>query len=230
MYFFIKTCLLCGRKIRNIDVICDACYKRMLRESLYENHPIHCENCGMPLLGLGFSCPRCRSFLDDTEIFPCYSFSRYEGAMKRLVWYYKFHGVKRLSSVFTHMFEMMLEEFDKDSLAIIPVPCSQSSKKRRGWDQMEMISDELKLRGFHVFDAIRRIDSNVELKKLSRIERKNIIDRIYNLDKKIDKSPEIHTLIIIDDVITTCATLRYIRGLLDSVYQVQIIGMSIVMD
>ncbi len=184
----------------------------------------------MPLLAKEFSCPRCRDKEDLENTCFSQSFSQYEGLIKRVIKHYKFQGDRTLHILFCDLFELMLEKYKQESYTLVPVPCSLSSYKRRGWDQMKVISDEMKRRGYPVFEAISRENRDIELKKMAKSERDETIDGLYYLDKKEVSRPSQSLLIIIDDVITTGTTLRYIRDMLYSVYGGQIIGMSIVMD
>ncbi len=91
--------------------------------------------------------------------------------------------------------------------AVIPVPCSRKSIKRRGWDHMLLIAELLKKKKVEVINILKR-NYGKEQKKLASVERFENIGKKYYLNKKIsiEKLSLFKGILIIDDIFTTGAT------------------------
>ncbi|MDE7045569.1 MAG: ComF family protein, partial [Acetatifactor sp.] len=90
--------------------------------------------------------------------------------------------------------------------ALIPVPVHPSRKRRRGYNQAELIARRLsELSGIPMEAAlIRRVKKTRPLKGLSNSERQNNLKRAFKIDINDVK---LNTIVIIDDIYTTGATI-----------------------
>lgn len=90
--------------------------------------------------------------------------------------------------------------------ALLPVPIHPSRKRRRGYNQAELIARELSgLSGIPVNTALmERIKKTRPLKNLSHEERQNNLKRAFKIRQNDVK---LSTIVIIDDIYTTGSTI-----------------------
>ncbi|MDD6811969.1 MAG: ComF family protein [Lachnospiraceae bacterium] len=89
--------------------------------------------------------------------------------------------------------------------ALVPVPIHSSKKRKRGYNQAEVLAEELGTRlGIPVKkNLIKRVKKTVPMKDLSAQERQNNLKKAFKIchnDVKLD------TIVIIDDIYTTGST------------------------
>jgi competence protein ComFC len=138
-----------------------------------------------------------RAFDSAYPLFP------YEGPMRVLVSAYKKGRRRSLSGLFAlFLAEAIGERWPERT--IVPVPPRPGKGRAQGWDQVEEIAAILERSGLPVSRPLERRPSD-EQKSLGRGERGANALRAYAL-KPGRRSPELPLLL--DDVITTCATLE----------------------
>ena len=97
--------------------------------------------------------------------------------------------------------------------------------REKGWDQISELSRLLKyVYGMKVVSMLERV-SYVQQKKLDRLARLGTINRSYVLKKKLKEIPE--RAIIIDDVLTTGATIESCSFLLKKAGVTEVYAVSI---
>ena len=138
-----------------------------------------------------------RAFDSAFPLFP------YEGAMRSLVSAYKKGGRRSLSGLFADFMAEAIEASWPER-TIVPVPPRPGKLRKAGWDQVEEIARDLERRGFRVSRPLERRRSE-EQKALGRGDRGANARKAYAL-KAGERSPE--SPLVIDDVVTTCATLE----------------------
>ncbi len=89
--------------------------------------------------------------------------------------------------------------------ALVPVPAHPSRKRKRGYNQAELIAEALSARvGIPVNTSlIRRERKTRALKNLTRPERQNNLKRAFKI---CQNDVKLKTIVIIDDIYTTGAT------------------------
>ena len=143
---------------------------------------------------------RCRGV--ERSFDSAYPLFSYSGAVRDLVSAYKKRGRRSLASFFAGvMAEAIVERWA--GRVIVPVPPRPGKVRRAGWDQVEEIARALEARGFEVSRPLERRPSS-EQKTLGRGERGANAGKAYSL-KAGAPAPEYPLLV--DDVITTCATI-----------------------
>ncbi len=182
--------------------------------------PRRCVACG--LSGADF-CVKCLSYSPGAEretakwIFPLYDYRH--PPIKKALWLFKYQGKKRLASVFAEIIHgKILEELSELSIMenftdpiLIPIPLSRERYKERGYNQAELICQELeKIDGNKNF----KLENDIlikprETEHQARIENrsarlKNIVGSFSVKNEKLAKGKNI---ILIDDITTTGATL-----------------------
>lgn len=90
--------------------------------------------------------------------------------------------------------------------ALVPVPIHPSRKRTRGYNQAELIAKKVsELSGIPVeASLIRRVKKTRPLKGLSHFERQNNLKRAFKIETNDVK---LNTIVIIDDIYTTGATI-----------------------
>ncbi|HTE48984.1 MAG TPA: phosphoribosyltransferase family protein [Candidatus Paceibacterota bacterium] len=192
--------------------------------------PAKCVSCGQSGADL---CIKCLSDFPTAEretakwIFPLFDYRH--PPLKRALWLFKYKNKKSLARFFAKIiYDKILEELSELSLmenfnhaVLIPIPLSNLRYRERGYNQAELICKELirinKLR--HGADLI--LENNIlikpkETKHQAHIENKT--KRLKNITGSFSvKNCETlkgRNIILIDDIITTGATLTEAKKIL----------------
>jgi predicted amidophosphoribosyltransferase len=132
-----------------------------------------------------------------------YPLFSYAGPMRELISVYKKNHRRSLAPFFADLLEGPIRKKWPDRV-IVPVPPRPGKLRSQGWDQVEEIADILEFKGLVVARVLER-GSSSEQKKLGRGERGTNARKAYSL-KRGEWAPELSLLL--DDVVTTCATLE----------------------
>ncbi len=201
-------CGICGKF--NQDFLCKKCQKMLEAEAKFEIDKV-----------------------DNQEYFfenHLYIF-KYEGIIRKLILNYKFNEKSYLYKTFVNFllknekFFKILKSYD----TIIPVPVSSKRMNERGYNQSELIADDIvkqitEISSKHILDGILSTQKNniqkikyecvtdcliknkniIEQSKLNKEQRQKNIQGVYilkNKEKLINKK-----ILIIDDIYTTGST------------------------
>lgn len=213
----IKRCIVCGEPVKRHQFLCMNC-NRMLDCDRFDTFSKRCKTCFYPLADSDYDCPHCKAVKD----FPVFSICDYSAPFpRRILENYKFIGEKDLSSFFAYEFNLAIEksmnEKDKESILIVPVPSSATSLIKRGWDQMNEISKKLK-KHYH-FNCANLLalneENSKEQKKLTREDRISSSQSKYVINcAELQKTDVNCTVILIDDITTSGSTLASCRQVL----------------
>jgi len=195
-----RFCALCGRPILPGDcsrwAVCEACSSRL---KPWDGE--RCPSCGIPLISETGSCMRCRGVQRSFDsIYPLYSYS---GFARELVSAYKKGRRRSLAPFFADILAAAISQRWPDRV-IVPVPPRPGKLRAWGWDQVEEIASILEVRGFHAARVLERAASE-EQKSLGKGARGANAKAAYSL-RPGARSPE--RPLIVDDVVTTCATIE----------------------
>lgn len=182
-------------------------------------------------------CLDCLECIPQTEreslkwIFPIYDYR--DTNIKKSLWFFKYKNKKRLGKIFAEViYNKILEELSELSIMenfrepiLIPIPLSHKRYKERGYNQTELICEEL--------IKINNLRNNLNLKlenniliKIKETKHQALIKdrqtRLRNLYGSFAiKNPEKNTnkiknrnIILIDDITTTGATLNEAKKVL----------------
>ena len=138
----------------------------------------------------------------------CTSLFHYEGDIRQAILRYKFHGL----SFYSHEFAaLMADNLSDEELAcdeITWVPLSRERKRTRGYDQAQLIAEELSTRRGIPCRCLLEKQKNTSPQSgsRSREERKANIRNAYRIKNGIDIRGK--TVLLTDDIVTTGATLE----------------------
>jgi ComF family protein len=192
--------------------------------------PTKCISCGKSGVDLCLPClseARAAERESAEWIFPIYDYR--EPIIKKSLWLLKYSGKKRLANVFAEIiYDKILEELSELSVMenftepiLIPIPLSPSRRRERGFNQAELICEEL-----IKIDSTRhglnlKLEKNILIKPKETEHQARIKDRGVRLKNIVGsfaiKNPELikkKNIILIDDITTTGATLSEARKVL----------------
>ena len=188
-YIFCKKCYLCHEYEENI-VLCSKCYSKLEKNQV-------------------------KIFINNETKISFYAAGIYDGNLKTLIRGLKFHYQKELANpIAKFMYEYWEQlKIKPDNYIVIAVP--QYTKTKKPYNHAQEIAREFaKLTGYkYDFDLIKRIKKTKPQYKLNHQERKENLEGAFKLTKEIDKNA---VYIIIDDIITTSATVEQMQKTLNS--------------
>lgn len=164
-------CIACGKRTAR-GVICKKCTEEKLyAAALSDVQSPRCSFCGKVLLGEEKICMGCRTdrILLSTDkavaLFP------YRMWLKTLLFEWKMNGQRSLSPVFAKLCDSAIRNHFSGSFAIVPVPPRPGKIRRRGWDQVDELSEILRRTYRHQVLKLLERTTAVQQKKLGRTGR-----------------------------------------------------------
>ena len=192
------TCVCCGTDLFTDEYFCESCLR-----SLPFNEGFVCSKCGR---AIGADYPVC---LECKADMPAYtearSAFRYEGEVVRLVKQFKTGGRFLAAAFAERMAPLLLSEFS-DADFLVPVPMTEQARKKRGYNQAELLAKELSARtGVPVeYSLLTKTRETPAQKQLSHREReKNLQGSFHVAERKKCRGARV---VLVDDVLTTGAT------------------------
>lgn len=145
---------------------------------------------------------------NDNEI----SFAFYNSTMKKLILDFKFKKNFAAGELLAKLISEKVKKYDDDYILTF-VPITKKKLKLRGFNQCEYICNELsKISNLKVEKTLKQIKEVKEQKTLGKDGRyKNVLGAFEIIDKKQVEGKKI---ILIDDVITTGATINECKKIL----------------
>src|SRR3989338_4195783 len=205
--------------------------------------PVYCVLCGKEGSDLCLEClsdspPALRESAD--WIFPLFDYRH--PPIKKSLWFLKYKNKKRLADIFAEvMYGKIIEELSELSVmknfqnpVLIPIPLSSKRYRERGYNQAELICKKLiEIEEKNAFNNFK-LEKNVLIKIKETEHQVNIKDRRDRLKNLSDsfsvKNPEIiknKNIILIDDVLTTGATLTEAKKILKSFGAKKVIAFTV---
>jgi ComF family protein len=215
-FFFPRRCVGCG-KIG--DLLCPGCSQKLPRLL-----PPFCQKCGKPESS-GILCPACWG--QQTDIDGIRSVFRFEGTVRRAVHEFKYRNLKSIAVCLAALMADYLRDNPIEGNVLIPVPLHPRRLRERGYNQSSLLAEKLgKLTALPVIEGYlcRLKDS------LPQARTKNVEERRKNVEKAFScqpgKLPE-KTVILIDDVCTSGATLESCAAALKAAGAVSVWGFTL---
>jgi competence protein ComFC len=191
--FYPQWCVGCGGRAN--DVLCRGCFEGLP----YVGSPT-CSRCGFPTAFEVFVCEECKDvdFAFETARAPL----RYEGAGEEVVHALKYRSYfPVVEKVMAPMMVSVLDEKGFD--LVVPVPMHSGRKRRRGFNQAEVIarsvSRKINRPLSDKLEVVRRTRDQVELTAEGR--RENVRGAFRHTGRTRGK------VLLVDDVFTTGATM-----------------------
>jgi ComF family protein len=185
-------CSGCGAEGK---ILCDECLATL------DDLPSICFDCGKASANFK-PCTKCLTRLKPQHVWICFE---YAGAVADLVRICKFESNREAASIMGQAINATLPFFTERPL-ITYVPTSPTRRRARSFDQAELIARELaRIRGWHYLAILNRVKPTRQL-GAKREQRK-----IQASNAFIVARPELVSgrhVIIVDDVVTTGATLE----------------------
>lgn len=200
-YIFPRLCPVCRERLSYMERhLCPSCAMRLERytpalDKAYERLY------GSPLFG---------------ELYSSFVYRR-GGAVQRLIYAFKYHHHRRLAEFFVQrsQFEGRLPAGHYD--AIIPVPIGVRRLEERGYNQAQLLARELS-RALDVElweDIVSRSPRSASQTRLGKLERAENARRSFMLRPKRMTELEGKSILLVDDILTTGATLGCLCDLLE---------------
>ena len=206
---FPPRCAICKKKDPNM--ICDDC----LSKAVFIKAPI-CRTCGKPRnkYFAGDLCEDCSREVMPFEL--ARSVVLYDGAMKEAIHKFKFEGKRSLSKPLARFLLAYLERGDipvGKIDVIVPLPLSGKRQMKRGFNQSELLAEEIARRFLIDVDnsSLRKVKDITPQFELSREKRLSNVKGAFSSLPMTGKK-----VLLIDDIYTTGATVREASGALKS--------------
>ena len=202
---FPDDCRVCGDPLHEFSRIpvCSRC--------LAEPGPLvaefYCATCRMPFVSRfplddSGRCALCRLGLRGFDA--VYSYGSYEGTLRKLVHLYKYGGVRPLATRFGDLLSRTLpreERFD----AIVPMPLHWRKRWQRGFNQAELLAQEIAGRwDAPVRNVVRRVRATAPQAGLTNAQRRANVQGVFRVKPRVRLDGL--SVLLVDDVLTTGAT------------------------
>lgn len=199
-------CQLCSDKIPYNEMICIVCKQALP----WLKHT--CQRCAVPMINPNQGiCGQCQSHAPYYD--QVYSLFYYRQPVSKLIIGLKFHHRLTLARLLGHlMAEYLLNQMDASPEAIIPVPLHPRRMRERGFNQACELARtinkrwDIKVRS----SAVERLQDNPPQVTLSRKQRLINTRGAFRICERLPK----RHLLIIDDVMTTGATVNELARIL----------------
>ena len=217
--YFPSFCVNCHRDQDLVnDFLCAGCNNKI---ELIKSPT--CPACGK-LNSAGQYCPNCRS---KTALTGMIVAAKFEGPVKELVHYLKYVKMQRIASMLGEMIIKRLSISDiRGDLVLVPVPLHICRRLKRGFNQSELIAKYIsKKKQIPYTSVLKRVKNTPQQMKLNRKLRLKNLEGAF----KCIKNSEIigRTVLLVDDVSTTGATLNECAKVLRTAGAKQIFGLVV---
>lgn len=119
------------------------------------------------------------------------------------------------------------ERIFAENIIITPIPLSKKKRRERGFNQSERICDEIircdENTNFQKQNLLKKVKETADQAELSRTERRKNVSRTFSA---CNNGIDTEVIFVIDDVVTTGATLKEARRALKEVTDARIIGIA----
>jgi competence protein ComFC len=217
-FLFPPLCLSCNQEVEN-GLVCFQCLNKINRSPLGV-----CAKCGYPL-GYNQACRHCKVGL----ILPrTRALGFYSEPWLPLIHALKYQGKKSLAKIFGRGLTGLVnsDPILKQADALVPVPLHPARKRERGFNQAELLGLEISSQlGIPVLNALKRkknTKSQITLDAKERIENMQGAFIIKDNQMIINKR-----IILIDDVITSGATISSAAQVLQNAGVKEVFGLVV---
>lgn len=202
-------CIFCGTDIADFEnkPYCDDCEKE-----LSFNNGNKCLICSEPIDNEAKVCDRCQK--NKRNFKKAFCPFVYDGVVRNSILAYKDSNRRYLAKSFAKFIAKELTD-NKVAIDVITfVPLTDKKKKQRSFNQAELLANELgKVLAVPVEDMfVKNKDSKTQKFSSYKERQQNMIGTYSVKNRKFKKKENV---LIVDDIITTCATVDYCAGLIN---------------
>ena len=216
--FYPSSCVFCGR---GQILICGECFSKIRVSKTGV-----CHFCGKISTGYK-TCASCRQ-KRKSKLNALISAVNFEDEMiKELIYKFKYEGMRDLAPIMAEMmYQSFLSSKTKGEFVCVPVPLFKKRENTRGFNQAELLAREFsKIAGFSGGLALKRVKNTKSQTKMRMLEReKNMEGAFVCVDREFIEKKNV---ILIDDVITTGATMNECTKVLREAGAKTVIGVSV---
>ncbi len=215
------TCLACKKEIKEGDILCDECRK----DFVMIKSDRACKRCGQEIFGEGDYCMDCKN--KDVEFERNYAVFAYKGGVRRIIHRLKFGGGKYLVDFLGECLERKYKDIEEEIDLITFVPMTKKDLRKRGYNQSKLLAEYLsKKTGIDVVDVIEKRKQTKQQVGLNfKKRRENLRGCFAPTAKLIGK-----TVLVVDDVCTTGATLSEIARVLKKAGAKRVITLTLAVN
>lgn len=219
-----RTCNVCGVELFGGDdigaqVFCPDCL-----EHLPKNDKYVCAHCGRSTIGPENNCVDCQGveWKFDMARSPFY----YAPPVDKLIKDMKYNNKRYIAEVFQPFLVKTFLRYFTDVDCITFVPMTIKAKRGRGFNQSERLAEELSKRvNVPVESLLEKRGDTVRQARLGRDDRIKNLKTAFNVRNKA--LIENKTILVVDDVLTTGATIESIAKVLKKAGAVRVYGLTI---
>ena len=215
-FFFPRRCVGCGR---SGDFLCAGCSQRLPRLL----RPF-CQKCGKPESSGGL-CSTCWG--QETAIDGIRSVFRFEGVVRQAIHELKYRNLKAVSGCLAALMASYLRDNSICGEVLVPIPLHPRRLRERGYNQSSLLARELgKLTMLPVVDdGLHRLKDSLPQARTTTVEerRRNVANAFACQDEMLGG----RSVILIDDVCTSGATLEACAKAVKSAGAVSVWGLTL---
>jgi len=203
------TCLSCERVLESPTraSVCETCWRRLPRFT-----PPLCDACGMPMPSARrVLCPACEPEGDARPLHRFRAVGPYEGVLRDVIHAVKFQGRQSLAARMGPLLRDAAHDLLANADAVVPVPLHPWRQWRRGFNQAALAAAVL---GVPVWPVLTRTRATRPQSALDGAARRANVAGAFRLAGWTDRgrrqtAERVHgrTLVLVDDVLTTGATM-----------------------
>ena len=224
-FIFPKRCVCCRK---HGYYICEKCFAYLS----FDTKPL-CLFCDKPSFN-SLTHPVCRKKF---TIDGCFSAVSYNKTAKKLIYSFKYKPyLSDLKNLLLELFyesiiqkEMFMKLMGEGSWLIVPIPLSDSKLRKRGYNQAEILAFELSKRlNIPRKNLLKRVKDTKSQFKLTKKEREKNIKGAFSCNQKSVIRNQ--NVFLIDDVVTSGATLMEASNILKRNGAKRVIGLTFARD
>ncbi len=194
-------CMICSR---SGEILCEAC-----RQTNFDAPESRCYICNK----LTNQNQLCASHKAVSRLRRVWWLANYEEPLKSLIWRLKFHRARDFGRTFGRLLDEQLPYLTPETV-VVPISTASSRVRRRGFDQAYVIARSFAAsRGLILCQALLR-QSQADQVGLRRAERMKNMRSAFKLSDQARSKIKNQNVILIDDVLTTGATLEAAAAIL----------------